>query len=210
MKKLLIIGAGGFGREVLGYALDIKRENRDWELYGFLDDNPDALDNYNCEYKVVGPIHDHIIQEDEIYVCALGDPKAKLKIGRDFKARGAVFANIIHPTARIGRTSVYGQGLIMCPYSIITENVKIGEFNTINLFSGYGHNAIAEDGCTLSSHCDVTGYAYLEEGVFLGSNVSILPGVRVGKYSRIGAGSIVLKNVPAYVTMFGNPANKIF
>jgi len=209
MKRLLIIGAGGFGREVLGYALDIKKENRDWEVYGFLDDNPNALDNYNYDYKIVDTIRNHLIKEDEIFICALGDPKMKLKICQEYKAKGAMFTNIIHPTSRIGRTSTYGQGLIMCPYSSITENVKIGEFNTINSFSGYGHDSIAEDGCTLSAHCDATGYVYLEEGVFLGSNVTIVPSVRIGRYSRIGAGSVVLKNVPANITIFGNPAKRI-
>lgn len=210
MKKLLIIGAGGFGKEVLGYALDIKEEDRDWEVYGFLARNPNALDNYKCGYKIINTIQDHVINEDEVFICALGDPKIKLQICREFKAKGAVFTNIIHPTARIGRTSTYGQGLIMCPYSSITENVRIGEFNTINSFSVYGHDSVAEDGCTLSPNCDVSGYVYLEEGVFLGSNVTIVPNVRIGKYSRIGAGSVVLKNVPENVTMFGNPANKIF
>lgn len=209
MKKLLIIGAGGFGREVLGYALSIEKNKRDWEVYGFLDDNLNALNKYACRFKVIDTIRDHILNKDEVYICAIGDPEIKLKICREYKAKGANFTNIIHPTAIIGATSVYEHGLIMAPYSIITENVRIGEFNTINTHSGYGHDAVAEDGCTLSSHCDVTGFVHLEEGVFMGSGASIFPGRRIGRYSKIGMGSVVLKNVPEKVTVFGNPAKVI-
>lgn len=210
MKKLLIIGAGGFGREVLGYALDIPKEQRNWEIYGFLDDNPNALDGYDLEYKIVSSIKEYIPKKDEVFICALGEPKLKLKICREFESKGAMFISLIHPTAIIGRTSTYGNGLIMAPYSVITENICLGKYVTINIFSGFGHNSKAEDGCTLSSHCDITGYAYLEEGVFLGSHVSILPNVKIGRCTRVGAGSVVIKNVSPNVVVFGNPAKIIF
>lgn len=210
MKKLIIIGAGGLGREVLGYALDIPKEKRDWEVHGFIDDNSNALDNYNLEYKIVGSIKDYNSKSDEVFICALGEPKLKIKICLELKAKGASFINLIHPTASIGRTSTYGEGLVMAPNSVVTENVRLGKFVTINVFSVIGHDAVAEDGCTLSPHCAVTGFTYLEEGVFLGSHASVIPNIRVGKYSRIGAGSVVLKRVPPDVVMFGNPAKTIF
>jgi sugar O-acyltransferase (sialic acid O-acetyltransferase NeuD family) len=210
MKKLIIVGAGGFGREVLGYALEIQKTQNCWEVAGFIDDNLSSLDNYDKSYKIIGTVKDHSVREEEVFICAIGDPVSKLKVCRQLEDKGAEFINLIHPTSIIGNSCKIGKGLIMAPFSIITQNVNIGNFVTINIFSSFGHDSVAEDGCTLSAHCDVTGFAYLEEGVFLGSNAVIKPTVRIGKYSRIGIGSVVLKSVPDNVVVFGNPAKIVF
>jgi sugar O-acyltransferase (sialic acid O-acetyltransferase NeuD family) len=212
MKRLIIIGAGGFGREVLCYANDIEANGCDWKVYGFLNDDEyaDALDNYNVPYSIIGSIKGYMPQDDDVFVCAIGDPKAKLQICKSMKARGAKFISLIHPTAYIGQRAQFGEGLIMAPRASIGPDTTIGNFVTINTNSGFGHDSSAEDGCTLSALCDVTGYCYLEEGVFLGTHVSVLPHVRVGKYAKIGAGSVIYKKVPEGAIMYVSPAKRLY
>jgi serine acetyltransferase len=72
-----------------------------------------------------------------------------------------------------------------------------------------GHDAVIGDGCTISGHCDVTGFASLGEGVFMGTHASVLPRAVVGDSAVIGAGSVVLKKVQPNTTVFGVPAKKI-
>ncbi len=209
MKRLLIIGAGGFGREVLHWALDVRPQNRDWEVSGFLDADPAVLDAYNCRLPILAdPLH-YSPQEDDCFICAIGHPSTKLKVCRSLKERGAHFITLIHPTAIHGRRCVLGEGCIFCPGSIITVDVTIGDFVTVNAHSTIGHNAVVGQGCTLSGHVDVTGYASLGEGVFLGSHAVVLPGATVGDYAVVGAGSVVLKKVKAGATVMGVPAKQI-
>jgi len=209
MHRLLILGAGGFGRETLDNVLAIPAASRDWEVAGFLDDRPGALDGMNCPFPIFGGYQTYNFTENDRVVCAIGDPRTRLRICRELKARGVRFATIIHPTAFVGFNSRIGEGCIFAPYSGISNNVTLGDFVVINAFAGVGHDAIIGDGCTFSAHVDVTGAAVLGEGVFLGSHASVLPRARVGDYAVIGAGSVVLKKVKAGVTVLGVPAMEI-
>jgi sugar O-acyltransferase (sialic acid O-acetyltransferase NeuD family) len=206
MNKLLILGAGGFGREVLDWASVVPESQRDWEIAGFLDDRPNALDGLNCRCQILGSAGTYDFGSEDRVVCAIGDPKVRLQNCRELKTRGVQFVSIIHPTAIIGSNSRIGEGCILCPYSIITANVTVGNFVVINLHSSVGHDAIIGDGCTFSAHVDVTGGVTLGEGVFLGSHASVTPRIKIADYTVVGAGSVILKKTKPGVTMFGVPA----
>ena len=120
MKKIIIVGAGGFGRELLQWIKDINEEKPTWEISGFIDDNTSALDGVEIDYPIIGTIEDWQPKEDEEFALALGSPELKRKIVSDFKAKGAKFATVIHPTAILTPFSKYGEGLIMFPYSKIS------------------------------------------------------------------------------------------
>jgi sugar O-acyltransferase (sialic acid O-acetyltransferase NeuD family) len=209
MKRLLIIGAGGFGREVLNWALDVLPENRNWEVGGFLDANPAVLDAYDCGFPILDDPLNYVPEDNDCFICAIGHPSTKLRVCRSLKERGAQFITLIHPTAIVGSRSKLGEGCIFCPGSIITVDVTIRDFVTVNALSTIGHNAVVGQGCTLSGHVDVTGYASLGEGVFLGTHAVILPGAKVGDYAIVGSGSVVLKKVKAGATVMGVPAKQI-
>ena len=212
MKNLIIIGAGGFGREVLQYALDTQASSNagEWNVAGFLDDNANALSGYSCGYPIFGTVKEHVVSDENVYICSIGDVRAKLSICEEYLNRGARFINLIHPTAIVGRTCKMGTGNILCPFSSLTTDVAIGNFVTLNQKAGCGHDAVIGNGCAVSAFCDITGGASLGEGVFLGSHAVICPGVKVGDYARIGAGSVVLRDVKAGGSVFGIPAKKLF
>lgn len=208
----MIIGAGGFGREVMSIAMDITRKNKpNWRLHGFLDDNMDALNGlYTMGYDVIDTISGHIVSDENIYVCAIADSLARERICKDFISKGAKFATLIHPSCKIGYTANFGNGLIMAQYSTISENVTVNDFVIINAYTGIGHDAVIGEYCTLSAHCDVTGHVTLGKRVFLGSSAVISPGVTICDNARVGAGSVVLRKVKPDTTVFGNPAKRIY
>ena len=175
-KKLLIVGAGGFGREVYVWADHIPPETVNWSIGGFLDANPRAIEGLPFECSVLGSPECHVPKPNEVFACAVGAPRARMRLCGELKARGAEFVNIIHPTAIVGARTTLVEGVILCPYSIVTTHVRLGSFVILNLHATVGHDAIIGDGCTLSDHCDVTGHVRLGTGVFIGSHATVLPG----------------------------------
>jgi len=207
--RLLIVGAGGFGREVLGWALAVPPQVRDWEVAGFLDANPAALDGFPADCRILGDPATHVTAPDERLVVAIANPATKLRVCRALKARGGRFLTFVHPSVIMGPACRVGDGCVLCPRVMLTTNVTLGDFVTANAYSGFGHDSILGDGCTISSHADVTGTVRLGEGVFVGSHATMLPGVQVGDFAVIGAASAVVRNVPAGVTVMGVPAIQI-
>jgi sugar O-acyltransferase (sialic acid O-acetyltransferase NeuD family) len=206
VKKLYIVSAGDFGREVHEWARAARECGREWEVAGFIDTRPDLLEGSSLPVGIVGSPVSWEVHDDHLFVCAVGDPVQKMRYAGLIRDRGGRFANIVHPTAIVGQGSAIGQGCILCPHVTLTVNVTLGDFVVMNCHSSAGHDAVIGDGTTISGHCDVTGRVRIGKCVFLGSHACVLPEVVVGDYAVIGAGSVALRTVPARTTVFGVPA----
>ena len=206
MKQLIIVGAGGFGREMLDWARQAEDHGRAWVVAGFLDDNPRALEGHAADVPVLGPVATHEPAPDEVFACALGNVAAKRRCVAALRGRGGVFVRVIHRTPVVSATATLGEGVILCPGSIVTAGARLGNFVTLNLHSTVAHDAVVGDWSQLHCHVDITGGVTLGEGVLVGSHASVLPGVRVGPGAVIGAGAVVMRDVPAGATVYGAPA----
>jgi sugar O-acyltransferase (sialic acid O-acetyltransferase NeuD family) len=209
-ERLLIVGAGGFGREVLSWVLQIPESQRTCELSGFLDDRLDALDGLNLPAKVIGTPAGYSFKCEDRVVVAVGQPRQKRALVKLLTERGARFNSVIHPSVAIGLNTTWGVGCIFCPGVVLTTNVKVGNHVVFNCNSSSGHDSVIGDYCTMSGHVDVMGCATLGEGVFLGSHACVLPQARVGDGAIIGAGSVVLKKVAPQTTVMGIPAREVW
>ena len=209
MKDLIIVGAGGFGREVYGYALSCINAGAEWRIKGFIDDNPKALDSFDYPVKLIGSISDWKVSPNELYVLALGIPKVKKTVCQALMSRGAEFITLIHPLSYIGRNVKIGKGCIICPFCTLTCDITLGDFVTFNTYSGAGHDSRIGSWSTLSSHCDVTGHVSLGEGVFLASSTTTVPSSKIGDWANVGINSSVIGHVKSGVSVFGNPALRI-
>ncbi len=207
MKQLVIIGAGGFGREVLEWARESTSFGKDWEIAGFLDDRPDALEPFaEIDLPVLGNTVDYEPQPGQVFVIAIGHPHIRKRLWERFVEKGAVFATVIHKSCVVGSRVRLGAGVILCPRVVLTCDIRIAENSTLNVSTAVGHDAVIGAHCQLSSFCDITGFVQVGDMVMMGSRASVIPGKCVGTGSIVGAGSVVIANVPEEVTVFGNPA----
>ena len=205
MKKLYIVGAGGFGRELHSYVLLHPAHGRDWTFAGFLDDNLDALKDYGSFAPVTG-LREHLPGPDRVYLCGLGLPGTKARLTEPLLKARAEFISLVHPSVILGERVKLGQGVIICPGAILTCDIQLGDFVMINLGTTIGHDVTVGDWTTVSSQCDLTGHVKVAEGVFIGSKASVIPSRKIGAGSLVGAGSVVIRDVPPGATVVGNPA----
>jgi sugar O-acyltransferase (sialic acid O-acetyltransferase NeuD family) len=205
-KNLVIISAGKFGRETFTWATQAIAQGAPWQIKGFLDDRVDHLDGFSYEAKILGDVRSYRIEEDDVFIGAIGDPRDKVKYYSAIVERGGRFINVIHPLANLGKNVQLGTGIVMAPFSSVTCDVKLGNHVSIGAMSNVGHDTSVGDWCQISSHCGLNGNATLAEGAYLGSHACVIPGVTVGAWSFVGAGSVVLKDVAPGIKVFGNPA----
>ena len=206
--NIIIVGAGGFGREVYLWAKDSFSKDQ-YRIKGFLDDNPRILNDYIMDIGIIGNINDYVIQEQDKFLIGIGDVDAKKNVVLSLKKRGAKFLTLIHPTALIADTSIIGEGVIICPYCLISDNVKLDDFVMMNAYADCGHDAKVGKYCILSSYVAVMGFSILEDEVFLGTHATVIPGKRVGYKSKVSANSVVMRNVPPNKMVFGVPGKAI-
>jgi sugar O-acyltransferase (sialic acid O-acetyltransferase NeuD family) len=166
------------------------------------------LAGFDLDVHVVCNVSQFQPSEQDVFVCAIGTPAAR----RDCISRmskHATFINVIHPTAILGSRIRLGVGVIICPFTVLTTDIEVGNHTAINIRCSIGHDAKIGSFCQLSSFCDITGHVILEDEVFLGSHASVLPRVCVEQSATVGAGSVAIMRVKAGTTVMGVPARPL-
>lgn len=213
-RDLVIIGSGGFGREVVGIvdALNSSNaESRRWNLIGFLNDYP-SQDNAELVerlgLRVLGPVDAASLQlsSGAHFVIAIGSKAARRALAKVAEDRGMKPATLIHPSASIGRDVRIGAGTIVAAGAQITTNVSLGDHVHIDRASHIGHDSNIGEFSTVHPMAVVSGNCRIGTGVELGTNCTILPGITIGHEAIVGAAACVVRDVPAAMTVKGIPA----
>ncbi|MBF4486006.1 MULTISPECIES: acetyltransferase [unclassified Flavobacterium] len=211
MKNIVIIGAGGFGREVKMLIDQINLVEKKFNLLGFYDDNISIGTQVNG-YPVLGGVNDLMIYNNEIsVVISIADPKIKFQIHKSLKINSNIsFPTLIHPNVLIGTDSVLiGEGCIICASNIITVNISIGNFVILNLFCTTGHDTVIGDYCSFMPSVNISGEVVIEDLVYVGTGAKIINLLKIGNSTIIGAGAVVSKTLPEKCTAVGIPAKPI-
>lgn len=213
MKNLIIIGVGGFAREVFWHAQESHGFKTDWQVKGFLDGDIKLSDE---DYKklppnipVLGSAEDYKICVDDVFACAIGIPTVRRRLIEKILSRGGEFINIISRYAHICSTAKIGRGIIAATEVSFSDNSEVGDFVVLNKGAYLGHDATVGKYSCVMANCGINGNAKIGEEVFIGTGAVILPRARVGDGAYVGAGSVVLKKVRAGSKVFGNPAAEI-
>jgi sugar O-acyltransferase (sialic acid O-acetyltransferase NeuD family) len=209
MKNIVIIGAGGVGREVSLIIQQINELEQTWNLLGFIDDNTDNWGKVINGNSVIGGIDSlEFLSNDTYIVIAIANYEVKKnivnKINNKFK-----FATIVHPKVWIHDYMTVGEGTIIYEGAILTANIEIGNHVIISPKCGVGHDSIIKDYVSLLWNVNVSGNDLIEEGVMMGSGSTVIQGEKIGKGSIIGAGAVVVNDIESFSTAVGVPAKVI-
>lgn len=207
-KKLWIIGAGGFGREVFGAAKSAIGCGTEWEVAGFLNDIADALDAFP-EFPRIAAGTGYEPQEDDVFTCAIGDMPGRRIVCERFRAHGARFINLVQTHAFLSPSVTLGEGVIVEALAGIGAGACIGDFSTVLSHANIGHDSHIGAYVSVAPFAAILGRTSVGDGVTLGCHAVVLPDVKIGPGATIGAGSVVVKDVPAGATVFGVPAVRI-
>lgn len=192
MKEIFIYGAGGFGREVLWLSKSIK----ELQVIGFLDDDTSIT---ICENLPV----QHAVKKDMQVVIAIANSLARKKIVQN--AVGIQYLNLVHPDSDTGMQCNMGGGNIICKGVICTTHVAIANHVIINLNATIGHDTEIENFVSIMPGVHISGNVHIGEGVLIGTGAVILPGITIGKWSKVGAGAVITKDVPDNAVVAGVP-----
>jgi|SRR5450830_1009713 len=205
MKDVLIINAGGFGRNMAVVAKSDPAHGKEWVVRGFLDGRPDL---FNIpELPILGDPLTYRYQQPQILVCALGDPKLRRQYVKPLLEQGADFMNLM-PDLHLADRAHMGLGCLFERHVSIGADAKLGSFVIVLSNTIIGYDVKIGSYSTIGSFVFIGGGAQIGQDVVIHPHATILPGIKIGEGAIIGAGSVVIGNVPAGVTVFGNPAKR--
>src|SRR5690625_4091307 len=211
---VVIFGIGGHGRHVNQLIKDINQHTaatgKTYEVLGWIDSNPNSHGSLVQDIQVLGDeswLHNHPYVSVAI---GIGSPIHKRGLVRRLREQGHQhFVTLVHPTVIIGDYSSIGKGSVISAGSIISSNVRIGNFSTVNFSCTVGHDSNIDDFVTIAPGTNLSGNTNVEEAADIGVGTSAIQGVTIGAEAILGAGTVVIRDIPARVTAVGVPARVV-
>lgn len=209
MKHLIIIGAGGYGRELFGLACESRGYGVDFDIGGFLDADPRALDGFANYPSIIGDPETYAPRADDVFITALGSIASRRKCVAAIEGRGGAFIVLVHRTAVMGPNATVGAGAVIAPFVTVSADAKVGRHAAVFHNTTIGHDAVLGDFSHVYAQCAIGGAVHLGAGAVVYPGAVVVPRRTIGDNAVIGAGSTVILNVPAGVTVFGSPAKEV-
>lgn len=197
MTDLIIIGAGGHAAEVDEYIKYTQKVRgiREFNVIGFLDDNPENYHRYRFSAPLIGGAKDHKVIKDQFYLIGIADLIYKRFFVDKYKSEGAKFATFIHYGAYVSESAVIGEGSIIGPNVNIGPNTQIGKYTLINSRCSMGHDTSVGDFNFISPNVCFSAFTKIGDENLFGINSATIPKITVGNRNKIAAGMVLDQNV---------------
>ena len=195
---LVIVGAGGFAREVCAWLPEVYSA----ELYrfkGFLGRQDDS------SAGVLADPLKYLPAASDRFVLAIGDLDVRQTVIKTLEAKGARFLDFVHPQSHIAPTTRMGRGVVIYPFALTSHAAVLGDFVHLSLYASVGHDAATGDNCYLAPYATLNGQSRVGDNVLLGSHATVASRVSVGNNSRVAANSAVMRDTPENSIVFGVP-----
>jgi sugar O-acyltransferase (sialic acid O-acetyltransferase NeuD family) len=203
--KLILFAASN--PETKRVVMSIQKVQPDLEVLGFIDNDPQKKGTLFHGWPVFGgfDVLDRYVSDDVRFVnLHTGSTRVRYETSRHMADRGCKFANLIHPSVDLTMTEL-GVGNYVQENVVLQAGVSVGDNSSVHIGSLIGHETRIGHSVFIAHGCSVSGLVDIGDGVFMGTHATVLPRVKIGRWATIGAGSVVIKDVPDFATVVGNP-----
>lgn len=212
LPEIVVVGAGGFGRETLDVIDAVNARAATWRIRGVADDAPaqvqvDRLASRG--HRVLGSVAEVAAAESGWFVVGIGNPTTRSRVAQTFAAAGWKPATVVHPTAVLGSRTVLAEGTVVCGGVQLSTNVVLGRHVHVNPGAVIGHDTVLEDLVSVNPGAVVSGEVHVGARALLGAGSVVLQGLEIGEAAVVGAGACVTRSVPAGTTVVGVPARTV-
>ena len=209
-RPLLILGAGGLGREVLEAVRQAVSHGAPWSIIGFLDDHPARQGSMIGGVPVLGPCSDAHEHADAALLMCIASPQTpdcRARLMERVDLDPSRFATIVHPSVALPTSCSIGEGSIVLANAVLTADVTIGRHVVVMPHATLTHDVRVADFATIAAGARIAGGVKIGEASYLGAGSLVRENLEVGARSVIGMGAVVTRSVPPDQLWVGVPAS---
>ena len=208
MLDLIIVGAGGFGRELLEMVGDVFAPN-EYRVKGFLAQDAAGLREHGIDLPLLGDPEEYQPQPSERFLLAIGFIDVRRRVVEKLTEKGGQFATFVHPQARIARTATIGVGAVIYPFCVVSNSATLAPHVHMNYYSSVGHDCRIGQYVLLAPYATLNGFVTLEDEVYVSTHATVAPGRKLGYRSKISANSACMQDAPENTLVFGVPGRQV-
>lgn len=205
----MVYGAGGHGREIAALISAQRTAGEDWDLLGFISDDPRSVGQEVAGLRVLGGEEWLRKNAGTAVAMGIGSPADRRRVVRRITPLVGSFPVLTHPASLVMDRVELEQGVVVFGGAVVSVDVHIGAFAAVNLLASVSHDCRLGPFATMAPRVSLAGNTVIEEGVDLGTGAVCIPGVRVGAWSIVGAGAVVIRDLPRHCTAVGVPARVV-
>jgi len=208
MKNIILLGASVSGMNIYDIIQDINKVEKIWNVIAYLDENKEIKKQFDIPvYTSFDEIEQklNIIPKKTYVISGIGSPKNRCRLMESAKSKGYLYAQIVHPTANISNSVKLGTGIIICQFCSIQSFVEIGDLSYLHAGDLIGPKVKIGYGVTINGHVAVSANTIISNKTYIGVGTKIIQNMNVGKESIIGAGTIIITDVPDNCLFVGIP-----
>lgn len=211
-EDIVVIGAGGFGRETLDVIEAINKSSGStvWHVIGVVDDSPSEIQMNrlkNRGYRYLGTSAGVMKNfRSARFTIGIGSPATRAVIAEIFENAGWIPETLVHPTANIGSKCVVESGSVICGGVQLSTNCHLGRYTHLNPAAVVGHDSVLGDFVSANPGAIISGDVTVGRGTLIGAGAVILQGLSIGDEVTVGASACVTRNTSDYAIVKGIPA----
>lgn len=208
--SLVIVGCGGFGRELFSIVCALNVAGADWTVEGFADDHPSAADLdavAELGSSVVATVAELAMRTVAFHaVLGIGSAAVRSSIADRLNQTPITYPVLVHPHASVGQRVDLAPGTVIAAGARLSTQITVGRHVHIDQNATVGHDCVIGDFARLNPQACVSGSVVLGRGALVGAHATVLQGLHVGDDAVVGAGAVVVRDVAPNATVKGVPA----